>query len=99
VSEDPQLASWSAKLTPVQRQAIAKADAAMAPALELYAERNKLAVRIYRLPLRDLRRLNALLDRISDDDARQIAVYAESLAEWSDPVSPSRDEQAEGASI
>ncbi len=66
----------------LQTAAVARADAAMKPALDLYAERNKIATLYYRLPLRDLVRLNQLLARLSDDDLRRVAAFAEGLAEW-----------------
>lgn len=50
--------------------------------IALYHERVKLWTLTCRLPLRDIRRLNELLAKLSDDDLRQIAVYAEGLAEW-----------------
>jgi len=70
------------RLTPVQRAAIERADRAMAPALALHAERDKLMPLIYRLPMRDLARLNQVLARLSPDDLRRVAAYAEGLAEW-----------------
>lgn len=69
-------------LTAEQRQAIAKADAVIGPALQLYEERTKLMRVICRLPMRDLVRLNALIARLSDDDLRHVAAYAEGMAEW-----------------
>lgn len=74
-----------------QRQAIASADAQMAPALELYAERSKLSYLYYRLDLPSLKRLNALLRRLSDDDLRMVAAYAEGLAEFGLPEQQSGD--------
>lgn len=70
------------KLSPAQRAALEKADASMKPALDLYAARCSLWRLSCRLPLRDLVRLNQLLSKLSDDDLRQIAAYAEGLAEW-----------------
>lgn len=71
-----------AELTQAQRDAIAKADAAINPALRLYEERNKVAFLVYRLPLHDLVRLNQVLARLTEDDLRRVATYAEALAEW-----------------
>lgn len=71
-----------AQLTEVQRGAIARADAAMAPALALYEQRNKVARLIYRLPACDLERLNRVLERLTDDDLRRVASYAEGIADW-----------------
>lgn len=36
-----------------------------------------------RLDLRDLERLNGILKRLSEDDMKRVAAYAEGLAEWS----------------
>lgn len=66
----------------VQRSAIAKADASMAPALKLYEQRCYLWRLSCRLPLRDLERLNALLGKLSEEDLREVARYAEGLAEF-----------------
>jgi len=63
-------------------EAIARADAIMAPALELYAERNKLAALYYRLPLRDLVRLNQLIAQLSEEDLRRVVAFAEGLVAW-----------------
>lgn len=71
-----------AGINPVQAAAIARADAQIAPVMELYKERNRLHVLIYRLPLSDLVRLNELLAKLSDDDLRQVAAFAEGLAAW-----------------
>lgn len=75
----------------VQTAAIARADASMAPALELYAERNKLAHVYYRLDLESLRLVNRLLRTLTDDELRMVARYAEGLAEWRLPDSQSGD--------
>jgi cytochrome c553 len=64
---------------------------------QLYFERNRLAHRAYRLPLRDIRRLNDLIARLSDDELRMVAAYAEGLAEWSAPEQPSEDATGSGA--
>jgi hypothetical protein len=74
-----------AELTPVQKAAIARADAVIAPALQLYEERSKVARLVGRLPLRDIERLNRVLERLSDDDLRTVASYAEALADWNAP--------------
>jgi hypothetical protein len=37
-----------------------------------------------RLELRDLKRLNGILRKLSDDDMKRVAAYAEGLAEWSE---------------
>jgi hypothetical protein len=66
----------------VQRAAIAKAEASMAPALELYEQRCYLWRLSCKLPLRDLKRLNDLLKKLSDDDLREVARFAEGLAEF-----------------
>jgi hypothetical protein len=70
-------------VTDVQQAAIAKADASMKPALDLYRARCWLWHLSCRLPLRDLERLNGILAKLSDDDLKRVAVYAEGLAEWS----------------
>jgi hypothetical protein len=69
-------------VTQEQKAAIDKADEMMRPALELYEQRCYLWRLTCRLPLRDIQRLNGLLKVLSDDDLRQIAAYAESLAEF-----------------
>ncbi len=56
----------------------------MRPALKLYEQRCYLWRLTCRLPLRDLIRLNFLLGKLSDDDLRQVAAFAEGLAEWAD---------------
>lgn len=70
-------------MTEVQSAAIAKANASMKPALDLYEARCWLWHLSCRLPLRDLQRLNAILARLSDNDLRMVATFAEGLAEWS----------------
>lgn len=77
----------------LQREASRRAEAAAAPAMQLYEERNKLAYLYYRLSLDDLKRLNALVRRLSDDDLRQVAAYAEGLAAWGAPDTESPDAQ------
>lgn len=79
-------------LLKVQEDAIARANAKIRPAMKLYEERNKLTFIIYRLELRDLERLNGILARLSDADIKQVAAYAEGLAEWSSPDSSSGDD-------
>lgn len=69
-------------MTPAQIQAIAAAEARMRPALDLNEQRCKLWRMSMRLPLRDLMRLNWILADLSDDDMRQVAAFAEGLAEW-----------------
>lgn len=73
------------------KEANARTDAKMKPALDLYAGRNKLFHMVCRLPLRDLLRLNGILERLSDDDLRRVAAFAEGLAEWADSGSESPD--------
>lgn len=69
-------------MTEIQRAAIAKADASMAPALKMYEQRCSLWRLTCRLPLRDLERLNDLLGKLSDEQLREVARYAEGLAEF-----------------
>lgn len=69
-------------MTVEQQAALDRAQAKIDPAMELYAERNRLLVVVYRVPLRDLRRLNDLIAKLSDDDLRQVAAFAEGLADW-----------------
>jgi hypothetical protein len=66
----------------VQRAAIEKAEASMRPAHELYEQRCYLWRLSCKLELRDLKRLNDLLKKLSDDDLREVARYAEGLAEF-----------------
>lgn len=68
----------------VQKAATDRANEIMRPAQELYDERCRLWRLSCDLPLRDLRRLNQLLAKLSHDDLRQIARFAEGLAEWHD---------------
>lgn len=86
---------YASALTDQQRRGLATAESRIQPALELYAERNRLAVVVYRLPLRDLRRLNDLIGNLGDEGLRQVARYAEALAEWADPAPSSGDAQKE----
>lgn len=75
----------------IVKEATAKANAQMKPALDLYEERCWLWHLSMRLPLRDLKRLNGILKRLSDDDLKRVAAYAEGLAEWSSDASQSPD--------
>jgi len=56
---------------------------------ELYDERCKLAKLYYRLDIDSLRRVNRLLDILTDDELRDVAAYAEGLASWRQPDSNS----------
>ena len=78
-------------MTDIQAAAIAKADASMKPALDLYAERCKLWRRSCDLSLRDLARLNGIIAALSPEDLKRVAAYAEGLAEWSSPEASSPD--------
>lgn len=91
---DDVIGLYAAALTDAQRKGLAAAESKIQPALELYAERNRLAVVVYRLPLGDLKRLNDLVAKLGDDGLRQVARYAEALAEWADAESSSGDAQA-----
>lgn len=70
------------ELTEVQAAAIAAADAKMERGLGLYEQRRLLWIKSCELPLHELRRLNDLLRNLSDDDLREVARYAEGLAEF-----------------
>lgn len=83
-------------MTDIQSAAIAKARASMKPALDLYEQRTKLMHLICLVPLRDLIRLNLVIERLSDADLKRVCAYAEGLAEWgsadaSSPDAPSSD--------
>jgi hypothetical protein len=78
-------------MTDIQAAAIAKADASMKPALDLYAERCKLWRRSCDLALRDLERLNRIIEALSPADLKRVAAYAEGLAEWGSPEASSPD--------
>ncbi len=78
-------------MTPEQLAAIARADEKMRPGLELVEERFWLWRLSCGLDLRDLKRLNATLRKLSADDMRRVATYAEGLAEWSSDESQSPD--------
>lgn len=58
---------------------------------ELCDERCRLWRMTCRLPLRDIRRLNGILERLSDDNLRQVAAFAEDLADFLNPVSSVED--------
>ena len=75
-------------MTPAQKAAIDRADAKVAPALELYAARNVVAFHIYKLSLEDLKRLAAALPHIEMAD---LVPYAEGLADFCRPVQESKD--------
>lgn len=51
-------------------------------AVKLFDERVKVARLVDRLLLRDIERLNRVLERLTDDDLRAVAVYAEAMADW-----------------
>jgi len=76
------------------REATAKADAQMKPALDLYRERSWLWHQTCRLELRDLERLNGIVRRLSDEDLKRVAAFAEGLAEWSSFESESPEDDA-----
>jgi hypothetical protein len=80
-------------MTEAQRAAIERAEASMAPALELYAERNKLASVYYRLDLTNLKRLNLIIGILTDSELREVADFAEGLAIFRTPESESGDAQ------
>lgn len=62
----------------------------------LYTERNKIQYMIYRLPLRDLIRLNKILARLSEGDLKRVAAFAEGLAEWNAPETEDAPQEASG---
>ncbi len=83
-------------MTEIQKAAIASAEAKMAPAMAVLRERNRvlraMCVRvIHRLELHDLVRLADLIENLDDDDFRQVAAFAEALAEWPKDGSSSGD--------
>lgn len=80
-------------MTPDQKAATDRANATIAPAHELYKERNKLAILYYRLRLPDLKRVNSILSRLTDHDLREVMAHAESLADWNDPPPQWADDQ------
>jgi hypothetical protein len=69
-------------VTDIQSAAIAKAQASMKPALDLYDQRTKLMHLICKVPLCDLIRLNLVIDQLSECDLKRVCAYAEGLAEW-----------------
>lgn len=71
-----------AKLTPVQRESIARADAKIAVGEELYRLRNRLFFFVGQLPTEELRQLVGLVNTLSASQLRQVAAFAETLAEW-----------------
>lgn len=68
-----------------------RVDAMMKPVHDLLDERFKLWRLSCRLELRDLERLNGILARLSDEDMKRVAAFAEGLAEWADSGSESPD--------
>jgi hypothetical protein len=78
-------------LNEVQRTAIAAAKAAMRPAMELYENRNHIALLVGKLELRDLKRLVSIVKRLTPADWRELAAQAESLADWNGPQAESPD--------
>lgn len=73
--------------TPEQAALIAEVDAKVAaiarPALERLKELSWIYSMACKLSLRDLKRLNGVLRQLSDAELKQVAGYAEGLAEWS----------------
>lgn len=78
-------------MTPEQLAAIASADAKMKPALDMVEERFWLWRVTCGLDLRDLKRLNSIIKRLSAEDLKRVAAYAEGLAEWSSDTTESPD--------
>ncbi len=68
---------------------------AAARAHELHAERSRILCRLGTVPIEDLRRLADILAALSDDDIRQVARFAESLALWPEEAEGSDNGQAE----
>lgn len=64
---------------------------ALAIAHGLYCERSRITHRLEIFDLPALRRLADVLDTLSDDDVRRVAVFAESLAMWPGDDSGSND--------
>lgn len=94
-------AAAATQMTPEQQAAhvemikatTAKTEAAMKPAMDLYRERSWLWHLSCHLELRDLERLNGILRRLSKEDMKRVAAFAEGLAEWSSPDPQSPDAQ------
>lgn len=78
-------------MTPDQLAAIARADAKMRPGLEMVEERFWLWRLSCGLDLENLKRLNATLRKLSADDLKRVAAFAEGLAEWASDGSESPD--------
>lgn len=78
-------------MTPDQLAAIARADAKMKPGLDLLEERFWLWRLSCGLSLPDIQRLNATLRKLSADDLKRVAAYAEGLAEWASDAQESPD--------
>lgn len=79
------------------------AETAVAPSLKqaahgesLYQERNRLAHKAYLLSLRDLKRLNDLIARLTVAELQMVATYAEGLADWSAAEQASEDATGNG---
>lgn len=67
----------------VQREVIARTDARIAEAMEPYFVRMALYRRVNRLPDDFLRRLAAVVDKLTPDELDAALGYAEGLAAWS----------------
>ena len=79
-------------MTPDQLAATARADEKMRPGPEMVEERFWLWRLSCGLALPDLKRLNATLKKLSAEDLRRVAAFAEGLAEWSSSASESPDD-------
>ena len=77
----------------VQRKATDAANEKMRPAMELYEGRSRISYLVGMLPLRDLKRLVALLNELTEAELREVAAYAEGLAAWRLPAQESSDAQ------
>lgn len=78
-------------MTEVQRAAIARAELAMRPAMELYEHRNRISYHVGLLDLETLKRLRRVLDALTGQDLEMLLENAEGLAEWNAPAEESPD--------
>lgn len=68
--------------------------AKVSPALERLAELSWIYSMACKLSLRDLKRLNGVLRQLAEPELKQVAAFAEGLAEWSSGDASSCDDAA-----